>query len=74
MPQPESMTERVTVDRSVSVLTVSLPPFGMASSDLEQVFMKLVGESEQKMEKAKGGFRIPMPKLAFLRKEKEGKK
>jgi len=47
-----------------------LEAFGIASNDLEQVFMKLVGESEQKMEKEKKGFRFRLP---FFRK-KEGKK
>jgi len=48
-----------------------LEAFCMASSDLEQIFMKLVGESDQKMEKEKKGhgFRLPF----FGRKKGDGK-
>ena len=55
--------------KTLAASSAALEAFGVASSDLEQVFMKLVGESDQKMEKKKerAGFRLP-----FLhRKNKE---
>jgi ABC-2 type transport system ATP-binding protein len=54
--------------KTLAANDAALEAFGVASGDLEQVFMRLVGESEQKMErKKKLGFRLP-----FLhRKNKE---
>jgi ABC-2 type transport system ATP-binding protein len=46
------------VARAVAESNAALEAFGMATSDLEQVFMKLVGESEQKMEKERRGGRF----------------
>ncbi len=61
--------------RSVSKVMASnnaaLDAFGVATSDLERVFMKLVGESDQKMEKVKGGFHLAMP---FFHRKKGEKK
>ncbi len=59
------------VAKVVAASNAALDAFGMATSDLEKVFMKLVGESDQKMEKAKGGFHISLP---FFRRKKEAKK
>jgi ABC-type multidrug transport system ATPase subunit len=58
------------VAKVVASNNAALEAFGMATSDLEQVFMKLVGETDQKMEKARGGFHLRLP---FFRK-KEGEK
>lgn len=59
------------VAKVVATNNAALDAFGMATSDLEQVFMKLVGESDQKMEKVKGRFHLSLP---FFGKKKEGKK
>jgi ABC-type multidrug transport system ATPase subunit len=59
------------VAKVVAAGNAALDAFGMATSDLEKVFMKLVGESDQKMEKAGGGFHFSLP---FFRRKKEGKK
>jgi ABC-2 type transport system ATP-binding protein len=62
-----------SIVKVIAANNVALHAFGVASSDLEHVFMKLVGESEQKMEKEKHkfGFKLSIP---FLSKKKEEKK
>ncbi len=57
------------IAKAVASDNAALEAFGLASSDLEQVFMKLVGESDQKMEKAKGGFHLRLPFMG--KKEKK---
>lgn len=47
------------IARVIASNKAALEAFGIASSSLEQVFMKIVGESEQKMEDGKKKFRIP---------------
>ncbi len=58
------------VAKVVASNNAALDAFGMATSDLEQVFMKLVGESDQKMEKVKGRFHFSLP---ILHKKEEKK-
>ncbi len=67
----DEMNFKRGVAKVVASSNAALDAFGVASSDLEQVFMKLVGESEQKMEKAKGGFHFTLP---FLHRKKGEKK
>jgi ABC-2 type transport system ATP-binding protein len=60
-----------SIAKVIAANNVALEAFGMATGDLEQVFMKLVGESEQKMEKQKKKFSFRLP---FLSKKKGDKK
>jgi ABC-2 type transport system ATP-binding protein len=60
-----------SIAKVIAAENVALEAFGLATGDLEQVFMKLVGESDQKMEKAKPRFSLHLP---FFSKKKEGKK
>ena len=50
-----------SIAKVIAANNVALEAFGLATGDLEQVFMKLVGESEQKLEKEKrrSRFRVP---------------
>ncbi len=60
-----------SIAKAIAASNVALEAFGVATGDLEQVFMKLVGESDQKMEREKSrfGFRLP-----FFHKKKEAKR
>ncbi|MBN1896113.1 MAG: ABC transporter ATP-binding protein [Candidatus Aenigmarchaeota archaeon] len=60
---------RKSIVKVIAAGDAELEAFGMATGDLEQVFMKLVGESDQKMEKVKGGFHLKLP--FFSRKEEK---
>ncbi len=59
------------IAKVIAANNVALHAFGVASSDLEQVFMRLVGESEQKLEREKHGFGFRLP--FFSRKKGEKK-
>lgn len=59
-----------SIAKAIAANNSELEAFGVASGDLEQVFMKLVGESDQKMEKVKHKFKFSLP---FFKKKEEKK-
>ncbi|MBN2330624.1 MAG: ABC transporter ATP-binding protein [Candidatus Aenigmarchaeota archaeon] len=62
---------RKDIAKAIASNDVALEAFGIATGDLEQVFMKLVGESDQKMERVKRRFSFRLPFLSRKRSEKK---
>jgi ABC-type multidrug transport system ATPase subunit len=60
-----------SIAKVIAANNVAMEAFGVATGDLEQVFMKLVGESDQKMERQKHRFRFRLP--FFSKKKGENK-